>query len=238
MGEFEGLEEREHAGLDELERYLSAAPILTWGEAGMEGGHPEKHRMLLAGGVQVMAKPGFDAYEGVVRREAAGWQVARHLGFSGLVAGTVLREVPRLSTGVDVLSSIQVTWPDGREWLTPIERLPPDEVWQAAVFDAVVAHTDHGNNNWFGVPHPSAGREQHLRLVDTGNAFGTGGNAVNSSFYQHHHDDVLPVEVIEALGRLIDNWPATLQDLLGADEAARTRERAERLLDSGTLKVG
>jgi hypothetical protein len=186
----------------------------------------------------VMAKPGFDQFEGVVRREAAGWQVARHLGFSGLVAGTVLREVPRLSTGIDVPSSIQVTWPDGREWLTPIERLPPDEVWQAAVFDAVVAHTDHGNNNWFGVPHAPAGREQHLRLVDTGNAFGIGGAAVNSTFYQHHSDDVLPVELIEALGRLIDNWPAAVEDLLAADEAAHIRGRAEQLLDSGTLRVG
>jgi hypothetical protein len=88
MDGFEGLGEHERAGLDELERYLSTALILTWGEAVLEGGHPEKHRMVLAGGVQVMAKPGFDQFEGVIRSEAAGWQIARNLGFPGLVAGT------------------------------------------------------------------------------------------------------------------------------------------------------
>jgi hypothetical protein len=105
-------------GLNELERYLEAAHLLTWGDVVLEGAHPDKHRMVLEGGVQVMAKPGHDQYELVVRREAAGWQVARRLGFTGLVAGTVLREVPRLPTGEPVISSIQVTWPDGRQWLT------------------------------------------------------------------------------------------------------------------------
>lgn len=46
------------AGLNELERYLETAQLLTWGEAVLEGAHPDKHRMVLEGGVQVMAKPG------------------------------------------------------------------------------------------------------------------------------------------------------------------------------------
>lgn len=68
-------------------------------------------------------------------------------------------------------------WPDGRQWCTSVDQFPADEVWQAAAFDAVVAHNDHLMNNWFGVPDPSLGTT-HLRLVDTGNAFDLGGNTV------------------------------------------------------------
>jgi hypothetical protein len=222
-------------GLDALERYLESAEILTWGEVVSEGGHPEKHRVVLAGGVQVMAKPGHDQFEGVVKREAAGWQVAKYLGFTGLVAGTVLRDVPRLSTGVDVLSSIQVTWPDGREWLTALDRFSEDETWQAAVFDAVVAHTDHNQNNWFGVPHPNTGAVQHLRLVDTGNAFGT--SAPNSSFCERHRDQVIPDYILEGIGQLCGNWPPSIEELLGEDEARHTRELADQLLRDGALRI-
>ena len=84
------------------------------GRSNLDGGHPEKHRIVVAGGVQVLAKPGFDQWEPVTRREAAGWQVAKHLGFLGLVAATALRDVPRLSTSDPVQSSLQVMWPDGR----------------------------------------------------------------------------------------------------------------------------
>jgi hypothetical protein len=225
-------------GLDELERYLQTASILTWGEVVPEGGHPEKHRVVLAGGVQVMAKPGHDQFEGVARREAAGWQIAKHLGFSGLVACTVLRQVPRLSTGDGVLSSVQVTWPDGREWVTPIDRFEAEEIWQAAVFDAVVAHTDHNGNNWFGVPHPSTGVQPHLRLVDTGNAFGIGGATPNSSFYQHLVDEELPDDMMKGLRQLSENRPHEIAELLGADEAQRTFDRADQLLRSGVLSLG
>ena len=224
-------------GLDDLERYLSTAEILTWGDAVLEGGHPEKHRVVLAGAVQVMAKPGHDQYELMVHREAAGWQVAKHLGFIGLVAATVLRSVPRLSTGEHVESSVQVVWPDGREWLTPVDRFSAEETWRAAVFDAVVAHTDHGNNNWFGVPAHDSEGGQRLRLVDTGNAFGTGAAAVASSFYALHQDEELPEDVREAVQRMCDNWPAGLMDLLGSDEANRVKERAVELAESGVLKV-
>jgi hypothetical protein len=224
--------------LEELERYLSAATILTWGEAVTEGGHPEKHRVLLAGGVQVMAKPGHDNLGAVVRREAAGWQVAKHLGFVGLVAATVLRDVPRLSTGEDVVSSVQITWPDGRQWLTPLDQLPEQEVWKAAVFDAVVAHADHNNNNWFGVPEPSAAGGAHLRLVDTGNAFDIGAGAVNSSFYQHHLDEHLPDDIRESVRHFGESPRPEIEELLGQDETERVRDRAEQIADSGVLRVG
>jgi|GEM_PF-4087942 len=225
-----------HEGLDELETYLTTAEVLTWGEAVMEGGHPEKHRIILAGGVQVMAKPGFDQHEDTVKREVAGWHVAKHVGFTGLVAATVLREVPRLSTGEPVLSSVQVTWPDGRQWLTPIDQFTEEETWRAAVFDAIVAHTDHRGNNWFGVPDPTTGRQPHLRLVDTGNAFT--GNQPSSSFYERHIDEELPTDVTDGLQRLLEDWPVELEDLLAATDADRIRSRAEELLTAGLLRIG
>lgn len=96
--------------LEDLERYLSRAEILTWGGVGLDCGHPEKHLIVLAGGVQAIAKPGIENLESVVLREAAGWQVAKELGFVGLVAGTVVREVPRLSTGDNIMSFKESHW--------------------------------------------------------------------------------------------------------------------------------
>lgn len=226
--------------LDALEVYLRGAPILTWGDnQNIDGGHPEKHRVVLAGGVQVLAKPGFDQWEPIPRREAAGWAVAKHLGFLGLVAATVVRDVPRLSTRDPVMSSLQVLWPDGRQWLTPIGVLPGDEVWQAAVFDAIVAHADHANNNWFGVPGPGPGNTPHLRLVDTGNAFDIApAGPPNSSFYQHHLDDDLPEEILAAVREFAENLPFELEDLLGPEEAGRVGERAKQLADREVLHIG
>lgn len=225
-------------GLDELERYLETAQPLTWGEAVLEGAHPDKHRIVLDGGVQVMAKPGHDQYERTVRREAAGWQVARRLGFTGLVAGTVLREAPRISTGEPVMSSVQVTWPDGRQWLTPLDEFSEEETWAAAVFDAVVAHTDHLNNNWLGVPDPSAGGQRRLRLVDTGNAFGTTGMAPpSSSFYNRHNAAELPEWVLDALSHFLEDCPGPVENLVGVEEADGVCQRAARLSESRGLSL-
>ncbi len=228
--------------LEELEGYLRAATILTWGDPVLPGGHPDKHRILLAGGVQVMAKPGHEEpWASVVRREAAGWLVAKAFGFVGLVAATVLRDVPRRSTGDDVLSSVQVTWPDGHDWCTVLKKLFEDEVWEAAVFDAVVAHADHNNNNWLGVPGPPPEDDEaktHLRLVDTGNAFDLGGGSANSTFYEHHHRDHLPDEINEAIHRFVEHDTSELANLLGEAEAERVMGRAGQLAESGVLHIG
>lgn len=225
--------------LDGLERYLQRAAVLTWGDAlRLDGGHPDKHRVVLAGGIQVLAKPTIPPHERVPPREAAGWLVAKHLGFPGLVAATVVREVPHRTSGNLIESSVQVMWPDDRQWLTPIGELPDDEVWQAAIFDAVVAHSDHGNNNWFGVPAPDGSREVHLQLVDTGNAFDLNpGAAVNSSFYEHHHHDHIPGEYAGGIGRLAEEIPQELIDLLGIDEGERVRNRCAQL-SNGLLHIG
>ena len=61
--------------LEDLERYLSRAEILTWGGVGLDCGHPEKHLIVLAGGVQAIAKPGIENLESVVTRGC--WMAGR-----------------------------------------------------------------------------------------------------------------------------------------------------------------
>jgi hypothetical protein len=98
-----------------LEEYLRTAAVL--GETGpIQGGgaHPNKVRLLLEGGVQVIAKPtiaGQPDSERMMRREAAAWAVAKAMGFTGLVGATVIRTVPH--DHGDVEASVQVFWPDG-----------------------------------------------------------------------------------------------------------------------------
>jgi hypothetical protein len=232
-----------HEGLDDLERYLETAEVLSRealrvGVGEQPGSHPDKQAVVLAGGVKVMAKPGQgDPWRAMIRREAAGWQVARHLDCPGLVAATVLRDIPHRGTGVDTLHSLQITWPDDRDWCPSLDRFSEEEVWFAAVFDGIVAHTDRANNNWFGVPSEASGARQYLRLLDTGNAFRTDTSEPSSAFYSHHRGEELPDYVLERVRRLHENWPSVLVELLGDDEDGKTRERARRVLEREKLLV-
>jgi len=114
---------------DELEEYLRTAAVL--GEAGpVQGGgaHPDKLRLLLEGGVQVIAKPavhGNPDSELMMRREAAGWLIAKALGYTGLVGATVLRTIPH--DHGDIEASIQVFWPDGNLFCAPIQHFPLED---------------------------------------------------------------------------------------------------------------
>jgi hypothetical protein len=185
-----------------------------------------------------MAKPAIDTqWEAAVRHEAAGWQVARALGFPNIVAATVLRETPRLTTGDPVRSSVQVTWPEGWQWCAPLSVFREDELWQAAVFDAVVLHTDHSQNNWLAVPAPEGSQPPRLALVDTGYAFSPGGPEPGSSFYQEYRGKDLPEHTANGLRNLIDNWPEALNALLENDERDQLRQRCQTLVESGVLDL-
>jgi hypothetical protein len=229
-------------GLDELEEYLATAKILSSMGPVEPGAHPEKQRFLLAGGVQVMAKPAVDPnFEAAVRHEAAGWQIAKALGYTNLMATTVLREAPRLSTGDPVLSSIQIVWPDppdGSLFCASPDVFPEEDRWQAAVFDAVVLHSDRKpSNNWLAVPAPGGERQPRLKLIDTGYAFAEGGPEPSSTFYDAHRGDNLPDHAMDGLQNLVENWPAPLNELLDEGERGRLQARVQTLVDSGVLDL-
>ena len=226
-------------GLDELEQYLRTATILSSaGPVAGGGGHPGKQRLLLAGGVQVIAKPAIEREEThrMIRCEAAGWQVAKAMGFEGLVAATVIRSIPD-GNGEEIDASVQVFWPDGNQFCALVEVFPEEDVWQAAAFDAVVLHADRGGNNWLSVPAPGAQEAPRLKLIDNGYAFEHGGNAsVNSTFFNLLQGQELPENVTDGLQRLLDRWPVDeLEDLLEPDVLDRLRERAHDLLQRGIL---
>src|SRR5579884_4177415 len=104
------------------------------------------------GGVVALAKPAAGIGEGpmVVRREVAAWLFARELGLADMVACTVLRDDVPLADGSRGAASVQIIWAPP---LTPDSAgpFPDDDRWRAAIFDAVIAHSDRGHN-WLGVP--------------------------------------------------------------------------------------
>jgi hypothetical protein len=224
----------------QLEEYLRTAVVL--GEAGpVHGGgaHPDKKRLLLEGGVQVIAKPwveGNPDSERMMRREAAAWLVAKALGFTGLVGATVLRDLPE--DHGDVEASVQVFWPDGNLFCAPISEFPDEDLWHAAVFDAVVAHGDHNGNNWLAVPAPGGPHAPRLKLIDNGHSFGYPNLQVppNSTFYLHLKDQELPDHCVHALQRLVDGFPMEwLVDLVEQEQSDGVLARAEQLLQQEVL---
>jgi hypothetical protein len=224
----------------ELERYLRTAPILaTAGPVVGGGAHPGKQRLLLLGGVQVIAKPAIEREETerMIRCEAAAWQVAKALGFGGLIATTVLRRIPS-ADGDEVGASIQVIWPDGHQFCAALELLPDGDIWEAAVFDAVVLHADHNLNNWLAVPAPGGAEQPRLKLIDNGYAFFPGRGGCNSSFYAAKEGVELPDLMISALEQFLGAWPIQeLEELLDDGALRGVRERAEHLLQRGVLAL-
>lgn len=214
--------------LDDLEGYLQTAPILrSWvGIPGPGGGHPNKRRIELAGGVYVVAKLGEDdSGLRMARAEAAAWRVVRMLGWHDLMSGTVLRHLDL--DGGTVPASLQVIWPSF-EWLAPLDRFEAGVLVRAAVFDVVIRMNDRSNNNWLGVAPP--GEEPALKLIDHGHAF-TGQGGVGSSFLDRVQvGAVLADDLVMALRRLTEGaLRADLANLLPDPVVADVAERADAL---------
>jgi hypothetical protein len=225
------------AVLDDLANYVASARVLSDWAFDKHGAH-QSYLLVLEGGVGVLAKPE-DEIQNVgsvlVRREVAAWIVARLLGWPDLIAVTVLRQLRSFKTGNPVAASLQVLWPFP-EWLPAVTTLPDDDVWQAAVFDAVVHHSDRSNNNWLGVPGAGRGAQARLRLCDHGYGFEPGLAAPSSDFYRAKLGEALPTMVVAALKSLHSGLPGALQGLLPDPELAGVRERTEFLLSKNELR--
>jgi hypothetical protein len=227
---------RSEDALDELEHYLRGSTILDVAHFERHGAH-RSFRLILEGGVGVLAKPAHTIGEGeiVPRREAAAWVVARELGWADLVATTVLRMERFPDSEGEVLTSIQVLWPD----FDPdpdIDGFPEEEIWRAAVFDVVVGHTDRSGHNWLAVPGSSS--NTRLKLVDHGYGFPESVGPPSSTFYERCKGREIPEFVVDSLYRLRDRRRIhILRDLLPPAPVEAAFERAEAIASASVLGI-
>jgi hypothetical protein len=223
-------------GLDDLERYLSRAAILDVAVFPQHGAH-RSFRLILEGGVGVLAKPADTIGEGsiVCRREAAAWALARGLGWSETVATTILRTIPSPESGDDVEASLQVLWPDVMPDADP-GSFPDEDIWKAGTFDALIGHSDRGGHNWLAVP--ASGTTPRLKLVDHGYGFPETVSPPASTFYEMRRGQPLPDEVLGALEPLASSEHLeSVRWLLPPAVVAAVLARAEALLSRSVLEI-
>lgn len=225
--------------LDNLEEYLLGARILAEFAFSGHGAH-QSYFLVLEGGAAGLAKPADEIADGatLVRRERAAWVVARLLKWPDLMAATVIRTVRSYKTGLDTDASLQVIWPDNLPD-APIGTFSADDVWRAAIFDAVIGHTDRGGHNWLAVPAPKpAGAASQLKLVDHGYAFLGGDQPPNSDFFRQNQNQDLPAsfaENLKALSAAIGG--SELEKLLDKVSVQGMVERVDKLLKYARLQL-
>jgi len=226
--------------LDALEHYLgSAAFVTSWTFP-----NPGQHRsyvLVLEGGVGVLAKPedapGLAAAPVMIRREVAAWIIARYLGWTDLVSASKLRLIPSPISGADVYASLHVLWPNSVPDVDA--RFSDEDVWRAAVFDAVIGQTDRGGHNWLAVPDPAGGATVPTRLVliDHGNSLQPGVYAPSSTFYTRRAGQRIPDEHLDALEELLNRLPGQLTGLVDAGEAGGVADRVLTLVNKRVLEL-
>jgi hypothetical protein len=227
-------------GLDELEHYLRTARILDVGafpdpDIPAPGAHPS-FRFILEGGVGALAKPAHTIGEGdaVVRYEAAAWVLARQLGWTDLVATSVLRGTD-VFPGVEeeVTTSLQILWP-GFELDADMGQFSDEDIWRAAIFDVLVLHTDR-THNWGAVPGHG---EKRLKLIDHGYAFREWpGREFASSFANAKAGQEIPDDLAELLDDFLGRAETDdgLEELLGEDVLEELVARGRTLVEDRTL---
>jgi len=221
--------------LDDLERYLHAAPMLHASTNAAGGAHPS-YLAILEGGTGVLVKPA-DAVDGgevMAKREAAAWVLARELGWPELVSTTVLREINSFVSEDVVFASVQVLWPNNQPG-TPLDDLPDEDVARAALFDGLVFQSDRHPNNWLGVPKD--GGRQHLKLIDHGYAFDTT-RGFQSPFFDRLRGQALSDDSRQALERVrAPRHSQALEDLLPEDELTSFFDRINTLQGTGRYDI-
>jgi len=221
------------AALDDLEAFLKTARALAIVPNPKPGAN-QSFLVGLEGGVAVVAK--YDGPHVNVNQELAAWRLARLLEWTDLVAATVRADF-QPTPGQPMQSAVlQVAWAP-REVGTDPANFPDDKIWRAGIFDAIVLHGDRHPGNWLGSPPPEPGIQSHLRLIDHGIGWGTGG-APNSPFYLARRDQPIPAELAGrgqvARDHLAD---ADLEALLGKAVSDGIEARMTLLIDRGHLNV-
>jgi len=224
------------AALDALEQYVMTAPVLGTFEWPRRGSYPS-YLLVLEGGVGVLAKPDDEHQDGplITKREASAWVLARLIGWSDLVATTVLRPLSSNRNSSVVHASLQVVWSEAGT--KNVSEFSDDDVWRAAVFDAVIRNADRsGEANWLAVPAYVA--SPMLKLPDHGYSLEPGLAPPSSLLFNEKQGQALPLECIDALvsleAALNDQDP--LQALL-PNATAGILERVRALLRSRILQL-
>lgn len=234
---------RADADLDQLDSYLRGARVLHSGEHRFGGGgHAGSFLAVLDGGVGALGKPGANADQmRMARREAAAWSLARTLGWSDMVSATVVRTLwmPDDRGGrveiVPKFVSMQVLWPTNQPGLPP-ETFPDEDLWRAAIFDALIRASDRHPGNWLAVPKEAgSGERPRLKLIDHGHAFDLESD-VRSPFYERLRGRTVPVEYLDSIARVRRHGMGVLNELISRPEAEALNWRAQALL-LGTLDI-
>jgi hypothetical protein len=216
-----------------LEQILQSAPAIhrTAPPQG-GGGHPGKFALTLDGGIVVLGKPGDDAQHDLMTRcEAAAWRVACLLSWTDLMPATALRNTAGHLTPS---ASVQILWPNAHA--KDLAAFDPEDLWRAALFDRLIDHADRSASNWLAVEDTE--NVWHIKLIDNGYAFGTGGGTLNSEIVRHVQGLGQPIP--GALRITMANFCSQIPDLyltalLPADQVTRLTERAADLANIGTL---
>jgi hypothetical protein len=229
--------------LTALEEYLRAAPILHVA-AMPQPGINKSYLGILGGGVDVLLKPvdeaGLPEPQWMIRCEEAGWVLARDIGWTDLVAATVIREINSVIGDGPVLASCQVVWArwqEGAQIDDLAGTLDFRDRWRSALFDVLVRNTDRHDGNWgtlSGPPTPIA--PANIKLIDHGLAFRDwSARPPRSTFVDHHRNEHIPEEFLEDVRRLVDAGPSARLTELLEDDAGRVVERGRALLHTGVL---
>lgn len=220
-------------GLEKLEVYLREARILA-ATFPNQGAHPS-YRLLLEGGVGALAKPASTAPEdgaAMVRYEVAGWVIARDLGWSDLVATTVLRSIDVLPEQEETEASVQVLWP-GFQVDADRSQFSDKDIWRAAIFDTLILHSDR-THNWGAVTEHGSPR---LKLIDHGYAF-RASRPFQSSFAQDKTGQPLPDELVGPLETFLGACDeGQLADLLEEDVLEEMVARGRTLVETAVLSL-
>lgn len=219
----------------DLEQRLLNEPVIDEGGPFSAGVHKVTARYVLANRLNVQAKfASADEADGerIIRREAAAWVIAKHLGWTDMVGATVIRSMPLPDgTGVDE-ASIQVVWAPAEA--NKFRAFPEEDIWRAAVFDYLIEQSDRHNHNWLVQYHDDG--TPRLRLIDHGYSFGMKGRRLASKFHSFRRNESVPEWILEDIRRLLAELDESeLPDLLEREAISALRGRAERLLDRRVL---
>jgi len=170
----------------------------------------------------------------LARCEVAGWVVARELGWTDLVAATVLRPVRIHEDGDEIETALQVVWPAletaGERNATPA-RCEERQRWQAAIFDAICRNTDRNPGNWGFIRS-----DWSVRLLDHGYAVEAWPQRPpQSDFVSEAGENEVPGDLREDVQMFLDAPADALRELVSEEAISRLYERAQHIVDAGTL---